>query len=73
MLYTNSKFVDSVKVQNVCNEAVSKSDQQYASKRREEIDVLPEFAKLFLESTFYSSKFACHSIAQEVVGNLVNY
>ena len=39
-------------------DAVSKSDQKYAIKRRDEIEVAPEFAKLFLESTTYSSNLA---------------
>ena len=36
-------------------DAVSKSDQRYAVKMRDEIEIAPEFAKLFLESTTYSS------------------
>ena len=36
-------------------EAVLKSESLYAVKRRDEIEVSPEFAKLFLESKTYSS------------------
>ena len=36
-------------------DAMKKSDQLYAERRGEEIEVVPEFAKLFIESSSFSS------------------
>ena len=38
-------------------EAVKKNEQQYSDKRKEKIEVTPEFAKLLTESTTFSSYF----------------
>ena len=42
-------------------DAINKSEKSYSTKRREEIEVLTEFTKLFIESTTLSSTFATNS------------
>ena len=73
MLYINDNSLILSKFKMFGMEAVSISEYQYSSKRKEEIDLLTEFAKLFQESTFYLFKFVCQSIEQEVIENLICY